>query len=124
MRGVGFATLVLLAACSVGSGEGGGTVAVINGQVAVSADNLEFDASVIQAPVGRPFAIEFTNLESVPHNLSVYTAEGGDPIVIGTILTEAGESERIEVPALAEGSYFFVCDVHPDMTGSIIVGMP
>ena len=25
-----------------------------------------------------------------------------------------------DVPALAAGSYFFRCDVHPDMTGTII----
>jgi len=27
-----------------------------------------------------------------------------------------------DVPALAPGSYFFRCDVHPDMAGELTVG--
>jgi DNA-binding transcriptional MerR regulator len=62
-------TLVLvfataLAACSGNSDESepadggaGGTATVADGEVAISADNLEFDASTIEAPAGAEFTI-------------------------------------------------------------------
>ncbi|HUF06283.1 MAG TPA: cupredoxin domain-containing protein [Candidatus Binatia bacterium] len=119
---------VALVACS-GGGEtsdptdnnlGGGTVSVIDGTVAISADDLEFDANVIQATAGEGFTVSFSNLETEPHNWSIYTEEGGDPIAQGAVLGE-GEIDEIVVPALDAGEYFFVCDVHPEMTGTVVV---
>ena len=43
----------------------------------------QFDAATITAPAGQPFTVAFTNLDSVPHNFSVYVEEGGDVIVEG-----------------------------------------
>lgn len=120
---------VALVACS-GGGEttdptddnlGGGTVSVVDGAVAISADDLEFDANVIQATAGEAFTVTFSNLESQPHNWSIYTEEGGDPIAQGTVIGE-GETDEIDVPALDAGEYFFVCDVHAaEMTGTVVV---
>jgi plastocyanin len=122
---------VALVACS-GGGEttdptdptddnvGGGTVSVVDGTVAISADDLEFDANVIQATAGEGFTVSFSNLETEPHNWSIYTEEGGDPIAQGTVIGE-GETDEIVVPALDAGEYFFVCDVHPEMTGTVVV---
>ena len=124
---------VILAACSSGTGNGGasgaaggsgsaggGTVAVTDGAVEISAANLEFDANVIQAPAGEAFTVSFTNDDSAPHNWSLYTEEGGDAIVQGEVI-EGGATTEIEVEALEPGEYFFVCDVHPDMTGTVVV---
>jgi plastocyanin len=122
---------VVLAACSSGeegggdggdNGGGGGTATVENGEVAVSADNLEFDVSTIEAPAGEEFTITFTNLESQPHNVSVYVEEGGDSIVEGEIIEVPDETTQIVVPALDAGTYYFQCDVHPEMNGTIVVG--
>lgn len=120
---------VALVACS-GGGEtseptddnlGGGTVSVVDGTVAISADDLEFDANVIQATAGEGFTVTFSNLETEPHNWSIYTEEGGDPIAQGAVVGE-GETDEIVVPALDAGEYFFVCDVHPaEMTGTVVV---
>ena len=83
----------VLAACSgndegdgspaASGGASGGTVTVENGNVDLTAENLEFSASVIEAPAGEEFTITFTNLESQPHNVAVDTEEGGDEIVTG-----------------------------------------
>ena len=99
----------------------GGTVAVVDGNVDLSADDLEFDATVIEAPAGEEFTITFTNLESQPHNVAVDTEEGGDEIVTGEVITGPDATTTITVPALDPGEYFFVCDVHPDMNGTIVV---
>ncbi|MDQ3689507.1 MAG: cupredoxin domain-containing protein [Chloroflexota bacterium] len=125
------ALVALMAACSSpaestdasdgGGNAGGGTVAVTAGAVELSADDLAFDANVIQATAGEAFTITFTNNEAAQHNISVYTEEGGEEIVIGDVIGE-GETVEVQVPALDAGEYFFVCDIHPDiMMGSVVV---
>ena len=122
------ALFAVLAACSTpadsgGDGSddaGGGTVAVVDGVVELSAADLEFDASVIQAPAGEAFTIRFTNDDTAPHNVAVYTEEGGDEIANSDPINQ-GETLEVEVPAQDAGEYFFVCDIHPDMNGTIVV---
>jgi plastocyanin len=106
---------------SDGGNAGGGTVAVVDGNVDLSANNLEFDASVIEAPAGEEFTITFTNMEAQPHNVAVDTEEGGDEIVTGEVITGPDATTTITVPALEPGEYYFLCDVHPEMNGTIVV---
>lgn len=128
---LGLGLAIALAACGGGddtgsppaSGDnaGGGTVSVVDGNVDLSANNLEFDANVIQAPAGEEFTITFTNLEDQPHNVAVDTEEGGDEIVTGEVITGPDATTTITVPALDPGEYYFVCDVHTNMNGTIVV---
>lgn len=120
---------LLLVACSTpadsatageSDSSGGGTVAVVDGVVELSAADLVFDASVIQAPAGEAFTISFTNNDSAPHNVAVYTEEGGDEIANSDPINE-GETLELQVPAQDAGEYFFVCDIHPDMNGTVVV---
>ena len=122
---IGSITLLalLLAACGGGDGDGGpgGTATVENGTVEITADDLEFSAGTIEATAGEAFTVVFTNLESVPHNWSIYREEGGEAIAVGDVISQ-DETDEIEVPALEPGEYFFVCDVHPqEMTGTVVV---
>lgn len=121
---------LVLVACSGGGTDGtddgngnagGGTVAVTDGDVVITADDLAFDASTIQAPAGEEFTITFTNAESVPHNVAVYTEEGGDTIVQGETITGPDVTTQVVVDALEPGTYYFQCDVHPEMNGTIVV---
>ena len=121
------ALVALLAACSTpaqSGGEsdnsGGGTVAVVDGVVELTAADLVFNASVIEAPAGEAFTIRFTNNDSAPHNVAVYTEEGGDEIANSDPINQ-GETLELEVPAQDAGEYFFVCDIHPDMKGTVVV---
>lgn len=92
------------------------------GAVTVTAvRDLAFDTSVIQAPAGAAFTITLVNNDIAPHNISVYTAEGGERIVLGTIINE-GETTRIDVPALEAGTYYWVCDLHTTMNGTLVIG--
>lgn len=124
-------TLILvLAACSSGddgssagaSGDntGGGTVEVVDGAVEITAADLAFDANTIVAAAGEGFTVTLVNNDSAPHNFAVYVEEGGEPIVQGDVV-DGGETVEIEVPALDAGEYFFVCDLHPDMNGTVVV---
>ena len=121
---------VALVACSSddgasqGSGDGsagGETVSVTDGSVTITAADLVFDASTIEAPAGESFTVTLVNNDSVPHNFSVYTEEGGEAIVQGDTIN-GGETVDVEVPAQDAGDYFFKCDIHPDMNGTLVVG--
>ncbi len=108
------------AAATDGS-SGSGTATVSDGAVAITAADLEFDASTIEAPAGEAFTITLVNDDSAPHNISIYTEEGGEEIVVGEVI-DGGGSIEVEVPAMDAGEYFFVCDIHPDMNGTVVVG--
>ena len=103
-----------------GDNSGGGTIAVIDGAVELTAADIAFDANVIQAAAGEAFTITFTNNDTAPHNVAIYTEEGGDVIVKGDVI-EAGQTVEVEVPALDAGEYFFVCDIHTNMNGAVVV---
>ena len=116
-----------LAACSGGDdasepadGNGGGTATVTDGAVEITAADLAFDASTIEATAGEDFTITLVNDDSAPHNISIYSEEGGDEIVLGDT-AEAGESVTVDVSGLEAGTYYFQCDIHPDMNGSVVV---
>ena len=120
------ALAALVAACSssTSSGDdgntGGGTIAVTDGVVELSAADLAFDANVIQATAGEAFTISFANNDTAPHNVAIYTEEGGEEIVKGEVI-DGGATIEIEVPAQEAGEYYFVCDVHPEMNGALVV---
>jgi plastocyanin len=122
------ALIIGLAACSSGGGNGGsacpgtGTATAVGGEVAICADDLVFDADTIEAPAGEEFTITLTNAESQPHNVSLYTEEGGEEIVTGEVITGPDATTQVVVPALDAGTYYFRCDVHPEMEGTVVIG--
>jgi plastocyanin len=115
-------SLGLVACGGGGSGPGtGGTAIVSGGEVAISADKLKFDVGTIKAKAGEAFTITLTNNESQVHNVAVYGSKGGELIVRGEIFAGPGKSSEISVPALEAGTYYFQCDVHTNMNGSVVV---
>jgi plastocyanin len=103
------------------SGGGGAepTATQVTADVTISAQNIAFDTDTLTVPAGAPFTLLFQNKEPVPHNVAIYTEEGGSSLFTGDIISAA--EIVYEVPALEGGEYFFVCDVHPtQMTGTLI----
>ena len=109
------------AATSGGGGGAGGTATVSGGSVEITAADLEFSASTIEAPAGEAFTITLVNNDTAPHNISIYTEDGGEAIVEGAVINQ-GETVDVEVDALDAGEYYFVCDIHPEMNGTVVVG--
>ena len=62
---------------------------------------------------------DFENQESQPHNVSIYTDSSASQRLFEGEIFSSG-SRVYQVPALAAGTYFFRCDVHQDMTGTIV----
>jgi len=109
------------AAATADAGGGSATATVEGGTVEITAADLAFSANTIEAPAGEAFTITLVNNDTAPHNISIYTEEGGDTIVEGTVIN-GGETTEVEVSALDAGEYFFVCDIHPEMNGTVVVG--
>ena len=89
-----------------------------NGPTIVAKD-LKFQTTAVDAKAGENFTLHFDNQDSAPHNVAIYTDSGaGTPVSVGQVVS-SGSSDQV-IPALAAGTYFFRCDVHHDMTGTIV----
>jgi plastocyanin len=119
--------MLALAACSGGGtdasatpGAGGGDCAKADADnnVTMSAKDLAFSASCIEVPADTAFTITFENTEEVPHNIAIFADDTkGDQLFNGEIVTNT--TVTYNVPALPAGDYYFDCEVHPDMNGSV-----
>ena len=97
-----------------------GTTAATGALLDISAQNIAFDTNHLDAPAGQAFVLEFANNDpGVPHNVEIKDANGAS-MFKGQIITGPAKASY-QVPALAAGSYTFVCDVHPNMTGTLTV---
>jgi plastocyanin len=97
-----------------------GSTAATGATLNISALNIAFDTDHLDAPAGQPFVLEFANNDpGIPHNVEIKDATGAS-VFKGEIITGPAKASY-QVPALAAGSYTFVCDVHPTMTGTLTV---
>lgn len=89
----------------------------------VTGENIEFVEDTLQVPADDPFELAFENLDAgVPHNVAIYSDDSAsDALFVGEIFNGV-ETRTYEVPALPQGEWFFRCDVHPQMTGTVIAG--
>ena len=86
--------------------------------VELSAQNLRFSAACIEVAAGEPITIEFTNLESQPHNVAVYQdSSKATEVMRGDIVTGPDATATYEVPALEAGDHYFDCTIHTAMNG-------
>ena len=104
---------VVLACSSAPAATPGGTPAVT---LDIAAQNIAFDRDELRAPAGAPFAIQFENRETAPHNVTI---RGQAPIFVGETFSGPG-SRTYLVPAIPAGQYEFLCDVHPNMNGTFV----
>ena len=89
--------------------------------VQISAAALAFEQPTVEAPADTPFTIHFDNKDAGQlHNVEIKDA-AGTSLFRGDIVTGPGVADYA-VPALAAGSYPFVCTVHATMTGTITAG--
>jgi plastocyanin len=123
--GLGMVALpVVLAACSMAAAAPpSGTPAPAPGAgppdgatISIVAKDMRFSEPLVSVPAGIPFAVEFDNLDDVPHNVAISDGAGAS-MFKGEIVTAA--KVVYSLPALAAGTYTFVCEVHPDMQGTI-----
>jgi plastocyanin len=90
--------------------------------VTLTANNLQFSTACIEAVVGRPIIIHFTNHEAVPHDVAVYK-DNTKKDLLGKSDTVTGPdgSTTLTIPAQLPGQLYFDCTIHTSMNGSLVV---
>jgi plastocyanin len=117
-----FAGLALVAAACGAAGPSTPPASVDPNAIQISANGLKFDKTELSAPADKPFQIAFDNKESAPHNVAIYRDEARTQKVIAEAPFSGPKVVTYSVPALAAGSYVFICDIHTDMKGTLTVG--
>jgi plastocyanin len=89
----------------------------------VTASGLAFDTQTITLPANKPYTLTFDNEDSgVPHDIAIFPdASATNPLFTGDIVVGV-KTVQYQIPPLKPGSYYFHCDVHPDMNGTVTVG--
>ena len=88
----------------------------------LTAHNVQYDKTSLQATAGQPFTIKFTNDDAgVPHNVSIHQGSATGPEVFQGEIFQGVDVRSYAVPALPAGTYAFVCTVHPNMNGTLTV---
>jgi plastocyanin len=94
-----------------------------DGVIEISADQLRFSAPCIVAPAGVALVVRFTNKESEPHNVAIYTNRSkATSIEVGDAISGPNKTVDYPVDALAAGEFYFDCVIHPAaMNGALYV---
>jgi plastocyanin len=102
---------------TISSSAGGG------GGLTVTAKGLAFDTKEIDLPAGQPTTITLDNQDAgIPHNLAIYTDDSLSTALFQGEQFPGIDSREYQIPAIDPGTYYFHCDVHPTMNGTVVVG--
>jgi plastocyanin len=118
------AILLVLGACSSGVAApvpSGPPASVDPNAVRISARDLKFSTAQLSAPADKAFSIVFDNQESAPHNVAIYRDESASQKILVEDPFGGPKVVTYQVGPLGAGSYFFRCDVHPEMKGTLTV---
>jgi plastocyanin len=123
VAGMGVAGVLFLAGGLVAAGlgehktEGGGFA----GPVSVTAKDLKFNKAVLALRAESPSILHFKNDDAVPHNLAIYNNPSLSKTIFSFDPIPGPISQDFQFRAPAAGRYFFRCDVHPQMRGTVVV---
>ncbi len=112
-------TLTVAEGTEPGGGGGGG------GPPTIVAKSLAFDTDTLSLPADAESPLVFDNEDpGTQHNLSIYTDDTvTDQLFEGELVTGVAE-QTYTIPPLAAGEYYFRCDVHTNMNGTVVVEAP
>jgi plastocyanin len=88
------------------------------GAIVVIAQGTAFTTQNVTAPAATAFTLFFENRDAELHNVHIYDAADASVFMGQTFTGPAAIVEQ--VPALAAGTYRFICDVHPGMAGQLV----
>jgi plastocyanin len=118
----GLLVALTVAACSSASGApipSGPPASHDPDAVVIEARDMVFVQTEVEVPAGKPFTLVFDNTgDKYPHNVAIDDASGAN-VFRGDVI-DGGKTIEYQVPALTAGSYGFKCDVHPNMTGTVV----
>lgn len=88
----------------------------------LSAKGIAFDKGDLAFGAGTDVKLTLVNADvGVPHNVAIYRTEDfKDPVYAGEVFSGEG-TRTYEFKAPGPGTYYFRCDVHPNMKGKVAV---
>jgi plastocyanin len=95
----------------------------VAGSVQLCASNDQsFAVATLSADAGEPIQLVFSNEDDgVPHNVAIYADDSASKsLFVGDQITGPDEI-TYDVPSLDAGSYYYRCDIHPVMDGTLEV---
>ena len=113
--------LVLVACSGASAAPTGPAKSADPNALQISSKDLKFSTDKLVAPAGKPFQIAYDNQEAAPHNVAIYTDQSASKKIFVEDPFGGPKQVVYDVPAIAAGSYFFRCDIHPDMKGTLEV---
>jgi plastocyanin len=87
----------------------------------ISAAGLAFDTSTLTFAAKQKTSLEFQNNDTAPHNIHIFTDSSATQELFAGPDVAPGTSTTYDIPPLDEGSYFFHCTIHPQMSGTVNV---
>jgi plastocyanin len=98
-----------------GGGPGGPAIAVV-------AQDIAFDTDTLELTADTPATITFDNRDAgVQHNIAIYQDDSLETVLFKGDLVTGAATIEYQIPPLPAGEYYFRCDVHPSMQGTVIV---
>jgi plastocyanin len=91
--------------------EEGGTV--------LTASGLAWDNEALSTKADKPFTVTVSNEDTVVHNFSIYEDDSLDKEFLKGDDVSPGATVDEDADALPKGKYYFQCDYHPAMNGTL-----
>jgi plastocyanin len=113
LAGAAFAAAAALAGCG-DDGEVATVPVPDDPDVVIVSEDIAFDPTEVEVPANETITIVDENRDSVAHNVHLTDAPGSPK----TKLVAGPSTQALEV-TLEPGEYRFVCDLHPNMRGTI-----
>ena len=111
---------VTASACTVSGAESTPSADRTDADVTIVSRNMAFDQATLMVSAGSAWRLKLVNEDSVPHNVAIYRDKSATAtLFVGKLVSRA--TIIYDVPGLEPGTYFFRCDLHPDMKGTVIV---
>jgi plastocyanin len=87
----------------------------------VIAKNIAFEQKHLQFEAGADVTVDFKNEDTVPHNIDFTVDQAGAQTFYKQDPLPGPISATYKFTAPKAGEYFYHCDVHPNMTGTVSV---
>ena len=108
----------LVAGCAAAGEPSPSAPAVVGVSITTApGERLEFDPAETTIALARSVHVRFRNVSSLPHNL-VFT---GTLTASTRTIVAPGTADEVEVVLPGPGRYPFVCTIHVEMSGALIV---
>lgn len=106
---------------SVGERPGHELAAPVGPTTSIVAEGNAFDLEKIVLAAGEQTSLEFNNQDSgTQHNVAIYKDESANDVIFDGELVTGPETMTYQFKAPPKGEYYFRCDVHTDMNGTVV----